>query len=281
LPRGYAWFIRVALLLFCIVGGWALYAGLGLRQFTLYAVGGKDALAIVGLSFGIYATIQIVLRYIAVPNPIIKIANRQPARLGPPEAQAVPANATQESRQAIEYINLKRQFAVHQLEVWNHDVIWFLRPLIQRVAMEGCTIRFRYTRTDGEQDEPMLRGEWLFGRWNDNREPVSRMGFELGTAAVNRRLAKLFPTEKAGNIDAYPFTVAFAIKKEGEEEFFHFNDESYAWGFGWRNPEWQLGIGIYRVDVRLTGYGLLRATTQTFRVINKGKAFDEFILEEW
>lgn len=108
LPRGYAWFIRVVLLLFCIVGGWALYAGLGLGQFTLRALGGKDALAIVGLSFGIYATIQIVLRYIAIPGPTIRIANRQPARLGPAEAQTVPANASQEIRQLIESNNLRR-----------------------------------------------------------------------------------------------------------------------------------------------------------------------------
>lgn len=165
--------------------------------------------------------------------------------------------------------------------MWNHDVIWFLRPLIQRVAVEGCVIHFRYTRIDGDQNELMLNGEWLFGRWDDNPEPVTRTGFDLGAAVVNRRLAKLFPTEKPGNVDAYPFSVAFAIKKEGEVGFFHFNDESYAWGFGWCNPHWQLRIGVYRVDVRLTGYGLLRGTTQTFRVINKGHVLDDWILEEW
>jgi len=281
LPQGYAWFIRLSLLILCIVGGWALYVGLTLGRVTLSVLEGKDMLAIIGLSFGIYATIQIILRYVAIPGPQIVTASRQPARLGPAETQTIPANAPDEVRQLIEGNNLRRQFAVHHLNVCNHDVLRFLRPLTQRITAEGCVIRFRYTRLNSNREESAANGEWFFGRWDDNPEPVTRTGFDLGAAVVNRKLAKLFPTEKQGNIDAHPFSVAFAIKKEGEESFSHFNDESYAWGFGWHNPHWQLGIGTYKVEVRLTGYGLLRTTTRKFRLINRGTTFEEWVLEEW
>lgn len=281
MPRGYVWFIRAVLLVCCIAGGWAFYTYLVLNHITVRGLSGRDWLAIIGLSFGIYATIQIILRYVSVPNPRITIADRQPHRLGPTEAQAVPADESEEVRQNANRLNLLRQFAVHHVKVWNLDVPWPLRPLMQRTVLEGCQIRFRYTRIDDAQEQLMLNGSWLLGRWDDNPQPITDKGFDLNASIVNRRLAKLFPTENRGHVDAYPFTVAFAMKKEGDRNFYHFNDESYQWGFGWRNPRWEFDIGTYRVEVRLTGYGLLRAVTTELRLINKGTTFDDLVLEKW
>lgn len=217
MPKWYPWFARVVFLIFCVMIGWASYIYLIKRQIGLSILGGQDILAIIGLSFGIYSTTQIILRYIAIPAPRITLENRQPTRLGPEEALPVPNNATEIVKQEIEQINWKRQFAIHKVQVWNHDVHWLIRPLMQRVTVEGCIIRFRYALLRNGQEEPVLNGEWLHGRWDDNMEPVSQTGFDLRIATVNRRLAKLFPTEKIGNLDAYPFKVAFSMKREGEE----------------------------------------------------------------
>lgn len=280
MPTGYTWFVRVTFLGFCVVSAWALYTGLVLGKLSVRCLTGQDVLAILALTFGIYATTQIIFRYISVPNPRITIADRLPNRLGPKEAQTVPPEASDEVKRNVKRNNQLRQFAAHHIEVWSLDLPWFLRPLIQKVAVDGCQIRFRYTRIYDGGEEPMLNGEWLFGRWHDNPQPITHAGFEPGAAFVNRRLAKLFPTEKKGHIDGYPFAVAFAMKKQGMKEFYHFNDESYRWP-AWCNRQWLLGIGTYRLQIRLTGHGLLRATTETLKLTNKGTNLDDLILEEW
>jgi len=280
MPRGYTISVRLVLVFVCVFLGWSIYSLIVYRELSLINFQGQDYLATIGFSIGLYAFVQLLLRYLSTPNVTITLSNG-PHRLGPSQALQVAADAPEEERKRIELLNIKRQYATHHIQVWNCDVPWYICPLIQRIAVEGCHIRFRYTRIYNGKEEPMLNGEWLFGRWNDNPEPVTSTGFDLGTAVTNRRLAKLFPTEKNDHIDAYPFTVAFAMKKEGDDGFYHFNDESYAFGFGWSNPHWYMGLGTYRVDIRLTGYGLLRAVTSKFRLVNSGSSLSDWMPENW
>jgi hypothetical protein len=290
MPIWYPWTARLALLALCIFGsillwGWVLHSELRFWQFD-----SGDWLPIVALSFGTYTVIQTLLRYISTPTPEIRIDEESPVRLGPSEPLNMPANATEDEMAEIRLANFRRQFAALKIAVWNKDVAWWWRPLLLKEAPEGCRIRLRYTRISDKGEEPALNDEWLYGRWDDTPEPLSQIvtangqrvtGYDLKTALANRRLAKLFPTEEVKHPDAYPFSLAFAMKKEGDLEFYHFNDESYAWGPGWRNPHWGLSPGIYRVDVRLTGYRLLGSAKASFRLKNLGPAFTDWRLEEW
>jgi hypothetical protein len=124
----------------------------------------------------------------------------------------------------------------------------------------------------------MLDGNWICGRWDDNPQPIGKAGFEYNLAITNRRLARLFPTERQGEIDAYPFMVSFAMKKRGTKEFYHFNDESYAYA-DWCNKQWLFDSGTYRVEVRITGYGLLRPVVRSFKLIN-GAGYTDFTLKD-
>lgn len=143
-------------------------------------------------------------------------------------------------------------------------------------APEGCLATFRYCKEGSSI--PSLQGEWLCGRWIDNPEPVgASCDLNLQAAVANRRLAKLLPTESRNHTDAHPFLVAFAIKKQSDPNFYHFNDMSYIADF--RREDWQLGPGSYRVDVRITGYGMLAAKTETFRLYNEGTGLEDFCLE--
>ncbi len=174
---------------------------------------------------------------------------------------------------------------MHHLAVWNYEVRPAIRPLVLRVAPEGCQIRVRYTNV--ETQGQMLGAEWLLARWNDNQEPVTEVGGHLSLPSMirNRRLQpKLFPSEPKGHRNAYPFTVAFAIKRRGDECFYHFCDESYQWGGDeglWLNPDWRLPKGTYRVDVELTGYGLVHPSAAAFRLRNEGPRHEDFVLEPW
>jgi len=258
----YSRLVRVALFGLC-VGGSFLFWGWVLGKW--WQSEGSRWPAIVALSFGTYAVIQTSLRYVCTPTPEIKVDEESPVRLGP-----------------------HPEFAVQKVAVWNYDVPRWLRPLVLRDAPEGCRIRFRYTRVTERGEEMALKGQWLHGRWDDTPEPLTQIitlkgpvvGYDLKTAVANRRLTKLFASEKGKHPDAYPFGVAFAMKKEGEADFYHFNDDSYQWS-DWRNPDWVLGPGTYRVDVRLTGSGLVRAKTATFRLRNPSSSLTEWVLEEW
>lgn len=131
--------------------------------------------------------------------------------------------------------------------------------------------------------------DWIHGRWNENPQPLSStpQGTQVDFPAVyhNRRLAKLFPSEGPGHIDNFPYAVAFTMKRKGDAGFYHFNDESYVdgmWGaYKFCRQDRCLGPGLYRLDVRLTGYGLLTARTATFRLRNSGTTHDDLVLEPW
>lgn len=276
----YSWGARLFSFISCLLFGWLVYSYLLLDQFSISNLKGQDLLAIIGISFGFYAVIQVILRYCSAPTPKIIISSTQPKRLGPREQLDLPPHATDEQTKTVQHANRLRQFAAHHLEVWSVDVPWYFRPLTQKIAIEGCHIRFRYTRIDDYSETLMLKGNWLYGRWNDNPEPITEGGFQLSVAISNRRLAKLFPTEKRGSTDAYPFATAFVMKKQGTDVFYHFNDESYQYN-DWCNPDWLFGQGTYRVDVRLTGYGLLRPITRTLKLINKGINIDDLLIEDW
>lgn len=278
MQKGYVFFIRLFLIFICVFLGWSIYSFILYRELTFTGFQGQDYLVAIGFSIGLYAFIQLLLRYLSIPNVKITLADG-PRRFGPSQELTIPADASEELQQKIRYENSKRQYAAYHIQVWNYDVSWWIRPLIQRVVVEGARARFRYTKIDDGNEELMLNSEWLLGRWNDNPQPLSPQ-YDLTIAVGNRRLTQLFTTERSGNIDAYPFSVAFAIKKEGEDYFYHFNDESYAWP-GWSNRHWRLGLGTYRVDVRLTGYGLLGAVTIKYKLLNSGPSLSDWRLEKW
>ncbi len=278
MQKGYIFSIRLLLILICVFLGWSIYSFILYRKLAFTCFQGQDYLAAIGFSIGLYAFIQLLLRYLSIPNVKITLAGG-PRRFGAPQELTIPADASDELRKKIQNENSKRQYAAYHIQVWNYDVSWWIRPLIQRVFVEGVRARFRYTKIDDDHEELMLNGEWLLGRWNDNPQPLSPQ-YDQTIAVGNRRLTKLFTTERGGNIDAYPFSVAFAVKKEGEDYYCHFNDESYAWP-GWSNPHWRIGLGTYRVDVRLTGYGLLGAVTIKYKLSNSGPSLSDWRLEKW
>ena len=88
----------------------------------------------------------------------------------------------------------------------------------------------------------------------------------------NRRLPKLTPLDSA-------YTVAFAIKAQGDVDCYHWNDESYGFLPGpnhWRNPIWRIDSGNYIVEVVLTGYRLVHPVRARFRLFNNGPSLAQF-----
>jgi len=249
--------MRPALIFTGLFLGYTLWAGF---SKDLWFDGGQDLLVALVLALAILAVVPVFLGWFGSPTPRIETHASLPE---PIRIQGL---------------------AVHHLAVWNHELPKWVRPLVLRVAPEGCQLRVRYTNVETLQI--MLRGEWVLARWNDNQEPLREDG-QLSIPAMisNRRLrSKLFPSEKAPHRNAYPFTVAFAIKREGDEWFYHFSDESYRWAgetLLWLNPTWRMPQGIYRVDVELTGYGLIHPSVASFRLSNGGTTHESFVLEPW
>ncbi|GEM_PF-6587325 len=264
------WLMRFTFVGFCFFLAWQVWLR-SQGQWFFEAVGGPllsggELLQVFGLTVAIFGGFQGLFRWMAVPRLDI----RMPLHPGP---------------WAINDPN----YAIHHIEIWNREWPWLLRPLFLATAPEGCQVRFRYWKDDAPVPEifPSIETPWIHGRWDENPEPVTltRQGAVINWAALvqNRRLAKLFPTEKPGHIDSFQSSVSFAIKRKGDPDFYHFNDESYLQQQGSRfcRQDRKLGPGTYRVDVRITGYGLLAARTATFRLTNSGTNFEDFILEPW
>jgi len=247
---------RPALPLSSALVGYAIWAGFSKDPWFDR---GEDFLVALAITLAALAVIPIFLSWLASPTPVID------AHTSTPKPIRV------------------QELAVHHLAVWNYELPVWIRPLAIRTAPEGCQVRVRYK--NAQTGEAMLGGAWLLARWNDNQEPVTEAGNLLSIPAMirNRRLqSKLFPSEAKKHRNAYPFTVAFVIKREGENGFFHFNDESYKWASdGWLNPEWRMPLGDYRVEVELTGYGLVHPSTAVFRLRNGGTRHRDFILAPW
>lgn len=262
--------VRAAFALGCLAAGYGIWAG----AFQEVCPEGQDVITFIAVGFAVFGAAQVILSWYAIPHPHIEPHSREPSRLGPDK---IPDDAQDDLRRHWEHL---REFALHHLLVWNYETKPWLRPLVLRVAPEGCQIKVRYL--DAKTGKPVLADSWLLARWDDNPEPVDYARGEphLPTMLRNRRLDKLFPTERKGHVDAYPYSVSFAIKKQGEAEFYHFNDEAYRYA-DWRNPKWRMGRGIYKVEMRVSGYGMLRPACAAFRLVNQGTEHSDFLLEPW
>ena len=76
------------------------------------------------------------------------------------------------------------------------------------------------------------------------------------------------------------WTVAFAIKREGDRECYHWNDQSYApLRPMWLNPDWKLEEGNYLVRVVLTGYRLVHPVRADVRMSNNGSSISGFTVK--
>ncbi len=260
------WLVHLTFVAICAAIAWLFWV-FGQIRFQWPSqwrvMDGTEILTVTGLTIAVFSGSQGLFRWLATPRLRLQVHSTS----GP-----IPIRLP--------------EYALHHIEVWNHDWPWFLRPLFLATAPEGCQAKFQYWKEPDSSISPEFNGQWLHGRWSDNPEPLVETpqgSFPSISASVtNRRLAKLFPTGKRGHIDAHPFIIAFAIKKEGDPDFYHFNDESY-YRHGpenpWCNNDWQLGPGAYRINVRITGYGLLRAKTASFRLRNLGTRHQDFTLE--
>jgi hypothetical protein len=61
--------------------------------------------------------------------------------------------------------------------------------------------------------------------------------------------------------------VAVAVLIQGDEAF-AWGTESYAYN-GWRKPEWELGHGTYRVEVRVEGSSVSRSAAFKLEYLNE------------
>lgn len=224
--------MRPALGLACILIGYVI----------LFVVSGKfpesqDIPSWFALSIGVFGLTQGLLRWFAVPSPTVL----------PGQSVRVPNDC-----------------AILHLKVFNYNVYRWLRPLVLRSAPEGCQAWIRYRC--GEQ----VVLDWVLGRWNENWEPVDyNTGKpDLKTMLKNRRLEKLYPTERSGLLST-PYEIAFAVKQQNNEDFWHFNDESYQFDL-WKNPDWVLPKAQFKLDVQITGHGLIRPTIACFGLENSG-----------
>ena len=158
--------------------------------------------------------------------------------------------------------------------MYNFEVAPWLRPLIWRVAPEGCQVWIRY------RQGARVAVNWLLARWNENPEPIeyAQAALDIRTMVRNRRLDRMYPTDRSGEFSV-PYEVAFLVKQEGVNEVWHFNDEAYRFQPAWRNPDWVLAAGTYEIDVRIAGYGLIRPAVRSLRLVNAGPRIGDVRLE--
>jgi len=234
--------IRIVFGLFCVTVAYAIW----FLAFGKHTPKREDIAPIVTLAIAVFGVTQGILRWLAVPDPAIERGPLVPVHGG---------------------------FGILHIRVWNCDVARWLRPLVVRTAPRGCKVHVRYT-----QNGNVVLG-WLLARWNENPEPLTQTQTGIQPdprlMAENRRLGRLYPTDRTGEF-AQPYEVAFAIKEDGQNDFHHFNDESYPHQPGWRNPAWALSQGAYGVEVAITGYGLIRAARASFRLRNDGTSLKDF-----
>ncbi len=262
-PLWLAWPIRLVFIGICFLVAWLIWLATQRLAFPIGAadwrwLDGAEIASVLGITIAVFGGIQGLLRWLAAPR--IKMT---------PHTTTRPLPIGDGS------------YAVHHVEVWNTEWWGWLRPLVMATAPEGCQIAFRYWKEIGDREELQFDGKWLLGRWSDNPEPITGNNINLSAMVTNRRLPKLFPSEEKGHRDAYPFVVAFSIKRNCDTDCYHFNDESYQFQttyLQWCNPDWKLGLGVYRVEVRLTGYGLLAAKTATLWLRNLGDRHHTFTL---
>ncbi|MCL4553371.1 MAG: hypothetical protein M1305_07475 [Candidatus Marsarchaeota archaeon] len=257
--------VRSGFILLCVALAWSFwFFSQSDFQFPaqLRVMTGAEILAVTGLTIAIFSGFQGLFRWLATPRLELCVHSVS----GPlPISTGI--------------------HAVHHIEVWNVDWPLLFRPLFSATSAEGCEIKFQYFKELDGKLVAVLDGQWLHGRWNANPQPLAStptgVYADKLAAEANRRLARLFPTERKNHVDSHPYTVGFAIKEQGDEDFYHFNDLSYVYhnpNKPWCNDDWRMGPGAYLVKVRVTGYGLLGPMTATFRLNNSGTTHKDFVL---
>jgi hypothetical protein len=114
-------------------------------------------------------------------------------------------------------------------------------------------------------------------RWTSHPEPL------VPVVAEGQPTNMLDPAKviAAGNVDVHGHDdqqFALAVKFEGEEDCFLFNNQSYALP-RWKNPTWRLPPGDYRLCV--TVYYERGRLQRDFGLRNGGPSRDELALSPW
>ncbi|MCK4414397.1 MAG: hypothetical protein KAY32_12720 [Candidatus Eisenbacteria sp.] len=218
-------------------------------------------LKFIALIFAAHAFLQLILRYWLLPRPTVRIVDADSKPLGSPEPIGEQGLVGHELLWA-RHQNHLRQFLVLRAHLEHRDAPWLPRALGPRLPVEGAVARFRY-RLEGKGG---TWTPWRAGRWDDVLEPLTLAGqVDRSLVQTNQRLPKLYPSDLQNPDRLWP--VAFAMRKIGEDGFFHFNDESYNHQPDWRNPSWVLPSGTYEVQAELAGYGLAEKVRFRFRLI--------------
>jgi hypothetical protein len=227
-----------------------------------------DWLKFIALIFAAHAFLQLVLRYWLLPKPRFRIEDCEGATLGPPKPVLEDTLAGDELAWA-RHANRLRQFLILRIHIEHRDAPWLPRALGPRSPVEGAVARFRY-RLEGEG---AAWTEWRVGRWDDVHQPIIEWLGRLDLRAVetNQRLPKLYPSDLQNADRLWP--VAFAMRKQGRDGFYHFNDESYKFPPDWENPDWVMPFGTYEVQAELAGYGLTEKVGFQFRLVCSANEF--------
>ncbi len=209
-----------------------------------------DWLKFIGLSFAAHAFLQLVLRYALLPDPKFRLVDAAAHPLGHPEPS--PEEGLEgEALDLARHQNWLRGFLILGTTIEHQDAPRWIRAFGSRTPVGGAAVRFRYCG-DGTGDHWT---EWRFGRWGDVIQPLDTAGkIDLRAVETNHRLPRLYPSDLQD--PERPWHIAFAMKRKDEAEFYHFNDRSYLYGPGWRNPDWVLPAGTYEIEAELVGHGL-------------------------
>lgn len=212
------------------------------------------------LSLGFHALLETVLKYALLPDVRLITPDRVGESLGP-EQEIDEGGLEGYDLFVAKHGNYLRQFAILRFEVEHRQPPRPLRALGPRLAVQGASVRFRYR----PYPERSAWTDWRYGRWDAVPQPLTGNKLDLRALETNHSLPSLFPKAERERL-------AFAIKRVGADEFYHFNDASYRFP-AWRNPEWVLRSGVYEVEAELAGHGLSWSRKCTFWVESAQEVF--------
>lgn len=118
--------------------------------------------------------------------------------------------------------------------------------------------------------DPVTKAELLKinGRWTTTKEPVDyKGGINIGDALITSR-ETLPPGEES--------EIGIAIKEDGKNEAYGFNNESYL--FSWKKPDFELSEKRYILKVKVAAEG--KEWSEEFVLVNLGKTLRNFKLVE-
>lgn len=106
----------------------------------------------------------------------------------------------------------------------------------------------------------------LYGRWTENEQPGTRPHL---VPIDDLRRRNLIPNGEPNGID-------IALKYEGEDCCYAFDDETCRYVKGWRNPKYRLPDAEYRVRIKIRGLGLREPQEEwlLLRNLGAGRGFD-------